>query len=194
MELFAIGGAGGGGISSMLGVVTGLMGTMMQAQAANAQAVAAQRAAEARNTAAQYEAAQLDIRAKEEAAAAQRTALQHQRRRELALSTLNARSAASGFSATDPTVLQIGDEIERYGTIQSGLAQYGGQSRAEGVRGQAAGRRYEGEAALVGGQAAAAGYRASGMASMLSGISSLASRFGPGGGGGYSSSVSYFYG
>lgn len=99
--------------------------------------------------AAEYRAAQLDVRAKDERAAAQREADQYRRQKELALSKLTTRAAGSGFSATDPTTLALGDEIEEYGTLQEQMARYGGESRAAGARAQAEAALYTGRSAQV---------------------------------------------
>jgi len=107
-------------------------------------------AGQERNRAAQYEAAQMDIKAGEERAAAQREALALQRQKRLALSALQARSAASGFSASDPSTLDLAGEIDAYGTYQAGITQYGGESRSNAMKASAAGRRAEGKAAATG--------------------------------------------
>lgn len=125
------------------------------------------RAGRAQQQAANYEAAQLDIKAKEEMAAAQLDAQQLRRNKELALSTLQARSAASGFSATDPTTLDLAGEIQEYGTLQEQLALYGGKSRRAGIEAQAEGQR-------AGGSAAAQGSGYSAFGSILGGVTGMA--------------------
>jgi hypothetical protein len=135
---------------------------------------------------ADYEAAQLDIRAKEDQAQGQQEAKQLREQKERALSSLTARSAASGFSATDPTSLALADEIERYGTLQEQMAQYGGKSRRTGTEAQATGARISGKAAKKGSKLSAA-------ATILGGISSGLSKYNTGSGGGGSSSGSYRY-
>lgn len=179
--LFGLGaaGAGGGfGIGSIVSAVATIGGMAMQLASANAAAAAQKAAGQAAKQSADFEAAQLDIRAKEEQAAAQRESEQIRRRRDLALSSLTARSAASGFSATDPTTLSIGDEITRYGTTQEQMAMYGGASRRAGVESQAAGRRFEGEAALRGANLSASARRYDAAGTILGGVSNLALRFG----------------
>lgn len=98
--------------------------------------------------AAEYQAAQLDVNAKNERAAGQREAEQYRRQKTLALSKLTARSAAGGFTATDPTSMALADEITEYGTLQEQMAAYGGASRAAGLNAQAAGSRFSGATAL----------------------------------------------
>jgi len=63
---------------------------------------------------------------KMELAGAQVDAAELKRRKELALSTQQARAAAGGFTATDPTALALADEVERYGTLQERMAVFGG--------------------------------------------------------------------
>jgi hypothetical protein len=147
----------------MLAIGATIAGSAVSAAGTIAAGKAAQQSAD-------YEAAQLDINAKEEQAAAQRDAQQYKDRKELALSSLQAQSAASGFSATDPTTLAIADEIERYGTVQEQMAQYGGKSRRRGLQDQATGRRLEGKAARKGSMYSAAGTILGGIGSSISRI------------------------
>lgn len=137
-------------------------------------------AGNAADQSAKYEAAQLDIRAKEEQAQAQQEAKQLREQKERAQSTLTARSAASGFSATDPTSLALLDELERYGTLQEQMAQYGGKSRRAGTEAQATGVRMTGKAKKKGSRYSAAG-------TILSGIGGGLSKYNPGTYGGSSS-------
>lgn len=122
---------------------------------------------------AKYEAAQLDIKAKEEQAQAQQEAKQFREQKERAQSALTARAAASGFSATDPTALALLDELERYGTLQEQMAQYGGKSRRAGTEAQATGVRMTGKAERRGSRYSAAG-------TILSGIGGGLSKYNPG--------------
>lgn len=147
----------------LIATVASLAGTAVSAMGTIAAGKAKQQAAE-------YEAAQLDVKAKEERAASQRDMEELRRKKELTLSTLQANSAASGFSATDPTTLALADEISRYGTVQEQMAMYGGVSRSEGIEAQAAGRRMEGAAARKGAMYDAAG-------TILGGISKMGDKF-----------------
>lgn len=145
-------------VASIAGTAVAAAGTI--AAGKNAKAAAA------------YEAAQMDRAGKEEQASAQREGEEYRRRKNLALSQLQSRSAASGFSATDPTTLNLADEIEKYGTFQEQTAAYGGNSRRIGLEDQAAGRLAEGRAAQSGSQYSAVG-------TILGGISSMADRYNP---------------
>jgi hypothetical protein len=159
---------------AIISAIATAAGSVMQAQGTIAAGKAAQQSAE-------FEAQQLDIKAKEEQAAAQREAFEHKRKTDLTLSELQSRAATSGFTATDPTALALADEISRYGTYQQQMAQYGGASRRAGTQAQAGARRMEGRAARK-----AAGYSAAG--TILGGISSIAGNYGkqmPSSGGSY---------
>jgi hypothetical protein len=98
--------------------------------------------AEAEAQAADFQARQLDVQAKDARAMGQRDMLEARKKKQLALSALQARAGSSGFSATDPTALALADEIERYGTHQEQMAQYGGTVGARDASLSAAGRRF----------------------------------------------------
>jgi hypothetical protein len=115
--------------------------------------------------AANYQAAQMDMKGKEELAQGQQEAEQYRRKKQLALSTLQSRAAASGFEATDPTITE-------HGELQEGLAMYGGKSRREGLEAQARGKRFEGKAERIGSY-----YKAG--ATILGGVASIADKYAP---------------
>lgn len=154
------------GFSTIAPIVSGvgtIAGAAVQAQGQR-QAAASQKA----NL--DYQAKHLEMQGKEEQAAAQHEMFQQRREKELALSALQARGAASGFETTDPTGLQIGEDIEKYGTLQEMMAAYGGRSRRAGLNAEAVGRRAEGAAAVQGAKSAA-------MGTILGGLTSGFSRF-----------------
>jgi hypothetical protein len=122
--------------------------------------------------AANYQAAQLDMKGKEELAQGQQEAEQYRRKKQLALSTLQSRAAASGFEATDPTNLKLAEDITEHGELQEGLAMYGGKSRREGLEAQARGKRFEGKAERIGSY-----YKAG--ATILGGVASIADKYAP---------------
>lgn len=124
----------------------------------------------AQEAAAEFQAKQLDIKQNEEFAAGQREASQLARQKRLALSKLTNQAAGSGFSTADPSTLAIQDEITKYGTYQEDLARYGGASRAEGARLEAAAKRFEGTSAKSGSYLTAAG-------TILGGASTLADKY-----------------
>jgi hypothetical protein len=145
-------------------MVASIAGTAVAAQGTIA-------AGKAQKQSAYYEAAQLENKGKEEMVAAQQEAEGYSHQKDLALSTLQAKSAASGFSATDPTTLAMADEIAKYGTLQEQMSMYGGESRKEGLNSQAKATRITGDAALK-------GARSSALGTILGGVSGMATRFG----------------
>jgi hypothetical protein len=193
-------------IAAIAGTAVGAAGTIAAGQHASSAAAAEQqrlvREGAARKTSLEFEAKQLDVQAKNERAFAQREMFEKRRTKDIALSTLQARSAASGFSATDPTTLSLADEISRYGTLQEQMAMFGGESRANDLQLGAAGRRFSGESAMQSaiaqGEAAKAEGRAKRNASyfsaagtILGGLSSMAGKFPTGGSGGAPSGGRY---
>ncbi len=125
----------------------------------------------AQKQAADHRAAQLEVEATQERAKAQQDALAVARKKRLELSRLQARAAASGFGAADPTVLDLTGEVAQYGTLAQQRARYGGDVRAEGLRSSAAGARAQGAAAMRNASFSAAG-------TILGGVSSMFRRYG----------------
>lgn len=172
--------------AAAIGTVASTIGTGVTAYgtiaAGKAEAEQAYRQGRARKEAAEFEASELERQAKEQAAAAQMEAGEYRRKKVLALSEVQANSAASGFMATDPSTLAIADEIAKYGTLQESMAQYGGDSRAAGLKSQAAASRFSGRSALAAGKAEASSIRRASTlnaaGTILGGVSTLADRFG----------------
>lgn len=106
----------------------------------------------AANRNAQFEAQQLDMKAKEETAAAQRDAQEKRREGALLNSRAQAVAAASGGGAglDAPTIVKIMGNTASRAEYNAQTATYGGLSRAAGLRDQARGRRAEGKASLLG--------------------------------------------
>lgn len=147
-----------------IGLIAGLAGSAVTAAGTLA-------AGEQKQATLDYEAKQLKAKSLEEQAVGQQEASEYKRKKGLALSSLQAKSAASGFSATDPTSLALADEMAKYGTLQEQLAMYGGTSRRAGLEAEAEGRRMEGRAARTGAVYSALG-------TILGGVSSFASKYG----------------
>lgn len=146
-------------IASLAGTAVSAIGTIAAGRDAQRQA--------------NYEAAQFDVRAKEERAQAQKESLDVARKRRLALSRLQAIAAASGFGASDPSVLDLLGETAKYGTFEEQMARYGGTSRAAGLRAEAEGRRMAGSA-----RARQSYFNAAG--TILGGVSSMFRKYGQG--------------
>ena len=130
-------------------------------------------AGQARNRQAQYEAKQLDVRAKEERAAAGLEAMEANRRTRLTQSKLQARAAASGFGASDPTVLDLAGDIAERGALEAGIIRYGGKSRGRALEAQAEGTRISGRAAETASYWSAA-------STVIGGFGSMFARYGSG--------------
>jgi hypothetical protein len=161
-------------IMSIASAAASAVGTVVAGQASAAQAQAqaqgevaalqiqsqiAKQQGEAAKMSAELEAVQQERQAKEELAQGQQDANQARRQKELALSSLQARSAISGFTANDPTSLMLAGDIEEYGTLQEQMALYGGQSRRLGLESAAAGSRFSGQSAANAARLNAAGYK-----------------------------------
>lgn len=123
---------------------------------------------QAAKSAADYRAQQYNLQAQTSTAEGQRQMMEEQRKGALVGSTLQARAAASGGSATDPTVLKLGSDIAgrtEYGAL-SDLFQ--GQDRSAGLYDEANAAKASGDAAVTGSYFGAAGTVASGVGSMFS--------------------------
>jgi murein L,D-transpeptidase YcbB/YkuD len=168
-------------------------GTLAAGKAAEEIGLAQQKQSQAQGDAAraqaEYEARNLDAQAKQEFAASQREALQYRRQKQLALSSLQAKGAASGFDPNSASNLAIADEIEKYGTVQEGMAMYGGSARARNLEATAAGKRLSGQSAYDAAYSSGDIYAKEGYArkeasqygaagTILGGVSTMASRFG----------------
>lgn len=128
----------GAGLTAMGTIAAG----QAQADQANAQAQIVAQQARAQEIAAEYEAKQLEQKGKEELAQGQQEMLEQRRRKNLALSTLQSRAAGSGFTATDPTALNLAGDIAEYGSLQEQMSLYGGLSRRTGAEAAARATRY----------------------------------------------------
>lgn len=118
----------------------------------------------AENRNAQFEAQQLDMKAKEETAAAQRDAEGKRREGVLINSRAQALAAASGAGAGDdaPTIVKLMSQTSGEAEYNAGASLYGGYSRASGLRDSAKGRRASGRASLLGSFFSGAGQAAGG--------------------------------
>lgn len=159
------------GISEGLMLAGGLAsgaGTLGSASAQSA-------AGKAQQQAANYKAAQEDQQATQAIAAGQQNMFQQQRKTALTQSTLTARAAADGGTATDPTVLSLSQDIAGRGEINALDALWQGQDKATGLQAQASADRYNGAVAQQGADLTSTGTLLSGGASMLSGFGKLPS-------------------
>ena len=149
---------------ALIGGLVSAVGTVAQASAMSQQAKAEQQAAN-------YKATIERQQAQEERASAQRKAFDKQRQTGLVQSQLQARAAASGGGAADPTVVNLSEDIAGQGAYQSLIDMWKGESRARGLENQA-------DADIYSGNMRASALRSSATGTLLGGFSSLFSTFG----------------
>lgn len=163
-----------------IGAIAGILGSVVSAVGSLAAGAAQSRQLEAQAEANRYQAKIEDQKAMQERAVAQRKGFERQREGKLALSTLQARAAASGAGATDPTVVSLGSDI-------AGRSEY--YRLTEMATGETAARYHEDQAALdrwsANEQSAQAGMAKTGAffsaaSSILGGASSAFGKFGGG--------------
>lgn len=118
------------------------------------------------------EAEQLDINAGQQVAAAQRSAMEHQREGRLAQSRALAVAAASGGGASDPTVINIISQLAGETAYRGMVDLYQGQEESRNMRLEAENMRRTGDASRKAGNQKS-------FATVLDGASSLFSKYGP---------------
>lgn len=137
-----------------------LIGALVSAAGTVASGVAEKNASE-------FEAQQLDMKANEENAAAQREAAQATKEADIAMSRQQALAASSGAGAGSdaPTIIKLMSDVAGQGELNQQSILYGGQQRASGLIDQAKGRRMSGKASLLGSAFGAFGQAAKGFGS-----------------------------
>lgn len=166
----------GGPVGMILGGVQ-LMGTVMQANSQADQGKAQQQEYN-------YVATEQREQANQEAAASERTAQQSDLQTKYVQSKLQAGAAASGGTATDPSIEANAEQIAGQGRLKTLTDIYQGQSAASSLNNQANLSVYQGDLANQAGQNKMFG-------TLFSGASSLYSRYGSPFGGSANDSVAY---
>lgn len=105
----------------------------------------------------QYQARQLEAQAKAETAAAQREAMQRRKEGDLLASQQQARAAASGGSATDPTVLDLMGDADAMSEYNAATAMYRGDYAAQKSREGAEAKRMQASTRMTGAYLSAGG-------------------------------------
>lgn len=121
----------------------------------------------------EYRAKQEEQAAQESRASAQRVALDKQRQGRLLLSTLQARAAAGGGGAADPTILNLGGDIAGRSEYDALLEMYKGENRARGLEDSATASRMSGDAALAEGEAKRKASQLSAIGTIIGGAGSM---------------------
>jgi hypothetical protein len=154
-----------------MGIIGGLFSLVGSIASANA----LQKQAAAERNAAQFNAQVEEQRAMEDRAAAQRKSFQDKETKDLTLSKLQARAAASGGGAgpNDPSIIGLASDIEGKGTYQSLADMYVGESRGRMAEDNAAIGQYIGQTKADADEAKAFG-------TILGGVGGLVGKFGKG--------------
>lgn len=142
---------------SLIGSLIGAFGSIMQGNAAAAQA--------------KGQAKMLEKRAEEERAVSHREAIRKTREARMLQSRGQAVAAASGGGAADPTVVNLLGGVGAEGAYQSGLALYEGETKGRGLEFEAKLKRMEAKQQKLSGFI-------NGFSSLLSGFSSFGGSFG----------------
>ena len=145
---------------SLIGALVGAVGSIMQGNAAAAQA--------------KGQAKMLEKRANEERAVSHREAIRKTREAKMLQSRGQAVAAASGGGAADPTVVNLMGGIGAEGKYQSGIALYEGETKGRGLEFEAKLKRAEAKQHKLAGMIGA-------FSSVLNGLSSFGGSFGGGG-------------
>lgn len=138
-----------GGLAPILSIA----GTLVSALGTIAAGSAAADAGARQQQAMEFRAKQEEQQAQESRAVAQRQALEKRREGTLLLSKLQARAAASGGGAADPTILGIASDISGRSEYDALFDMYKGENRARGLEDSAVASRMSGAAALAEGNA-----------------------------------------
>jgi hypothetical protein len=162
----------------LVGTVAGVAGTAISAGGTIAGGAANQKAANFQASQLETEAGEARAAGRQELAGAQVEAEEMKRRKELVLSTLQARAAASGFSATDATTLNLAEEVEEHGTLQEKMALFGGTSRRAARFAQARSLDAQGNVVRWGGQVAKKASYIDAASTILGNTSTLALKYG----------------
>lgn len=149
------------------GGVVSAMGTIAAGDAA---ADAGRRSQQAQ----EFRAKQEDMAANESRAAAQRAALEKQREGVLLGSKLQARAAAQGGGADDPTIVTLGEDIAGRSEYAALTDIYKGENRARGLEDQAIGDRYTGQSLVAEGEAKQRASKLSALGTIIGAAGSMA--------------------
>jgi hypothetical protein len=143
----------GGLAMSAVGASVGAMGTL--ASGKNAAAMG------------QYQQQEYGVQADEATATAQRQMMEQQRETRLVQSTLTARAAGSGASASAPSVISLGSQIAGRGEYNALMSLSQGENQAAGLTSMGRAAAYGGSIAEEGSRYAAVGTLAGGAGSMF---------------------------
>lgn len=128
-----------GSIASFAGTIASVGAQQQQAKALENQGIAEQQIAA-------YNAKVARQQAQQERAVAQRKSFEERRKKNRALSQIQARAAYSGGGAADPNILDLSADVAAQGEYNALAQMYSGESRARGLEDQASLDIYTGNA------------------------------------------------
>lgn len=155
-------------------LAVGIIGLALQVTGGMDAAADARDIARRKRAAAEFEAGQLEQQAGQTEAASQRTRLEEDRQGRLVQSRAIALAAASGASASDPTVMKIVSGIASESAYRQNVALYEGEEKARQLRIGAAADRFSGD---IGAAASLSQGRALSLQAAGSAVSSGSSMF-----------------
>lgn len=146
-------------------------GTVVSAYQQEQQGILAAAQANMRAQQMEVQAEQLNKNAKAAEAASQREAIRAKRESSYLASRNKALAAAGGGSASDPTVVNLIDQIESEGEYNALTALYNGSARAQGIRSDALTTQYGAEMERQAGKSAKKAGKTTAFNTVLSGAS-----------------------
>lgn len=157
-------------------------GTVLSAAGKISSGNAALAAGESEQQASDYSAELLNQQAGQVRAAAQAKAINSNLQTAYLQSTVRARAAASGGSATDPTVINLQGQIGARGQYSSLAALYTGEEEARGDENKAMLAIYTGQQQLAAGRAGQTADQIGAFSTVLKGFGDIGSKYGDVGG------------
>lgn len=161
------------GITALASMALTAAGTAVSAAGTIAGGNAAADAGRRTQQSMEFRAKQEDQAANESRAVSQRSAMEKQREGRFALSSLQARAAASGGGADDPTIINLGGNIAQRSEFDALFDMSKGENRARGLEDEAVGSRLTGDAAVAEGAAKQSASQLSAAGTIIGGAGSM---------------------
>lgn len=162
-----------------IGLIGSIIGGGFSIAGGYAAADAARQQGEAEKQAAYYSAATEERQAMAERATSQRKSFDQRRQEQLVQSSLQAKAAASGAGASDPTVINLASEIAGESEYRALGDMWSGETRGRALETQAGLDRYVGDRKLDQGNLRANAAILGGYGGMFSSLGSGLSKFNP---------------
>lgn len=160
-----------------IGLIAGLIGGGFTLAGSQIAADAARKQGAAEQQTAYYNAGMEQRSAMAERAGGQRKAFEQRRQEQLVQSSLQAKAAASGGSATDPTVTALASQITGESEFRALGDMWSGETRARGLEDQAGLDKWVGDVKRDQGELRAQGLILGGYGGMLGSLGGAFSKF-----------------